>query len=277
MNEECNGDCASCAEECEDRKEPVNLKAEPNPTSRVKRMIAIVSGKGGVGKSYVTSLLAVAAKRSGRKVGILDADVTGPSIPRMFGIRERATDNEFGLVPVPTKTGIATMSVNLLLERETDPVVWRGPLIAKMVTQFWTDVAWGDLDLLFVDMPPGTGDVALTVFQSLPVDGIVVVTSPQELVSMIVAKAVKMADLLHVPVLAVVENMSYFKCPECGAEHAVFGRSAVEKVAREYGVRHAVRLPIEPTVARLCDAGRIEFADISVIKPLVDVIDPKEE
>ena len=218
---ECTHNCSSCGESCGERTAPQDLHVPANGLSHIGKVIAVVSGKGGVGKSLVTSSLAVAMRRMGKKVAILDADITGPSIPAAFGIHTRAEGSELGIYPAETKTGIGIMSLNLLTEHETDPVVWRGPVIAGTVKQFWTDVIWGDVDYMFVDMPPGTGDVPLTVFQSLPIDGIVVVTSPQDLVSMIVTKAVKMAELMHIPVLGLVENYSYFQCPDCGKRHAM--------------------------------------------------------
>ncbi len=226
--------------------------------SSIKRVIGIVSGKGGVGKSLVTSLMAVAMNRKGYHVGILDADITGPSIPKCFGITERAAASELGLFPVKSEGGIDVMSINLLLDEETTPLVWRGPVIAGAVKQFWTDVIWQDVDFMFVDMPPGTGDVPLTVFQSIPVDGIIVVTSPQELVSMIVEKALNMAKLMDVPVLGIVENMSYFTCPDCGKEHSIYGESHIDKIAADHGIEVLGKLPIDPEIARLCDAGEIE-------------------
>jgi len=226
--------------------------------SRIGKVIAVMSGKGGVGKSLVTSSLAAAMTARGKKVGVLDADITGPSIPKAFGLHGQAAGSDLGIHPMYSKGGVAVMSLNLLMEHETDPVVWRGPVIAGAVKQFWTDVVWGDVDYLFVDMPPGTGDVPLTVFQSLPVDGIVVVTSPQDLVSMIVTKAVKMAELMHVPVLGLVENYSYFQCPDCGRRHAIFGESKLEQVAKELDLPVLARLPIDPALAAACDAGTIE-------------------
>lgn len=218
----------------------------------------MVSGKGGVGKSLVASSLACAIAAKGKRVGILDADITGPSIPRSFGIHDRAQADEMGINPVVSKKGISVMSLNLLTENETDPVIWRGPVIAGTVTQFWTDVIWGELDYLFVDMPPGTGDVPLTVFQSLPVNGIVVVTSPQDLVSMIVTKAVKMAEMMNVPILGLVENYSYYQCPDCGSKHSIFGESKLEQTAKELGLPILARLPIDPGLAAACDKGEIE-------------------
>lgn len=255
---DCSQDCSSCGESCGERTAQPDFRAAANELSHIKKVIAIVSGKGGVGKSLVTSLLACAMAARGKKVGILDADITGPSIPKVFGLHERAGGSELGLYPVLTKGGIGVMSLNLLNENETDPVVWRGPVIAGTVKQFWTDVIWGELDYLFIDMPPGTGDVPLTVFQSLPIDGIIVVTSPQELVSMIVTKAVKMAEMMQIPVLGLVENYSYFKCPDCGKEHQIFGQSQIDSVASALGLKVLARLPIDPAVAAACDAGKIE-------------------
>ena len=254
---ECTHDCSTCQENCGERQEQ-DLSAKLNPAASVKRVIAVVSGKGGVGKSMVTSQLAVTMRRRGYQVGILDADITGPSIPKAFGIHDRAMGTENALIPSESKTGIQVMSINLLLPNETDPVVWRGPVIAGAVKQFWTDVVWKDVDFLFVDMPPGTGDVPLTVFQSLPVDGIVVVASPQELVSMIVAKAVNMAEMMKVPMLGIVENMSYIVCPDCGKHINVFGNSHVDEVAAKHGLPVLAKCPIDPQLAALSDAGMIE-------------------
>ena len=232
-----------------------------NEQSNVKKVIGVVSGKGGVGKSSVTSMLAVATQRMGYKVAILDADVTGPSIPQAFGIKEKATGTDEMIFPVESKTGITVMSVNALLEDTTDPVVWRGPVLSGVIEQFWNNVVWGDIDVMFVDMPPGTGDVALTVFQSLPLDGIVIVTSPQELVSMIVEKAVKMAQLMNVPVIGIVENMSYFMCPDCGKKHRIFGESHVDAVAAKYGIDNLAEIPMNTRIAAACDKGMIELFD----------------
>ena len=232
--------------------------AELNEFSKVGKVIGVVSGKGGVGKSLVTSLLAVAMNRKGYKVGILDGDITGPSIPKAFGISGKAPMDERGVHPALSKTGISVMSINLLLDEDTDPVVWRGPLVGGAVKQFWTDVIWDDIDYMFIDMPPGTGDVPLTVFQSIPVDGIIVVTSPQELVSMIVAKAVKMAELMNIPVIGLVENMSYFVCPDCGSSHHIFGESHIDQIALTHSVPVLAKLPIDPTIASFVDEGRIE-------------------
>ena len=232
-----------------------------NEQSNVKKVIGVVSGKGGVGKSSVTSMLAVATQRMGYKVAILDADVTGPSIPQAFGIKEKATGTDEMIFPVESKTGITVMSVNALLEDTTDPVVWRGPVLSGVIEQFWNNVVWGDIDVMFVDMPPGTGDVALTVFQSLPLDGIVIVTSPQELVSMIVEKAVKMAQLMNLPVIGIVENMSYFMCPDCGKKHRIFGESHVDAVASKYGIDNLAEIPMNTKIAAACDKGMIELFD----------------
>ena len=269
---ECNHNCSSCSENCSERSAESFLKAL-NPQSSVKKVIAVVSGKGGVGKSLVTSLMASEMQRRGYNCAILDADITGPSIPKSFGIRQHATATDEYIIPVRTHTGMQIMSINLILEDETSPVVWRGPVIAGAVTQFWTDVVWQDVDYMFVDMPPGTGDVPLTVFQSLPVDGIVIVTSPQDLVSMIVTKAVNMADMMNVPVLGIVENMSYFKCPDCGREHYIFGESKVEKIAAEHGIEHIARLPIDPVIATMVDAGEVESVSGEHISPIVDYIE----
>ena len=267
----CNGNCSSCGSDCADRKAE-SLLAQPNPGSSVKKVIAVVSGKGGVGKSTVTSMLAVAMARKGSRVGVLDADITGPSIPRAFGVSECRGADDGGLYPALTATGIQVMSINLLLDNDTDPVVWRGPVIAGAVKQFWTDVIWEDVDYLFVDMPPGTGDVPLTVFQSLPVDGVVIVTSPQDLVSMIVTKAVKMANMMHIPVLGFVENYSYLECPDCGRKIRVFGQSHIDQVAERFGLPVLAKLPIDPNVAACCDNGLMEQIDVSALADAVDAI-----
>ena len=255
---ECTHDCSSCSANCGERKAESSW-AKPHELSKIKKVIGVVSGKGGVGKSSVTSMLAVLANRAGYSTAVLDADITGPSIPKAFGISEKATASEAGIYPVQTKTGIATMSVNLLLENESDPVVWRGPVIAGCVKQFWTDVIWDQVDIMFIDMPPGTGDVPLTVFQSIPLDGIVIVTSPQELVSMIVEKAVKMAKMINVPVLGLVENFSYFLCPNCKEKHYPYGESKVEETAERFGIPATAKLPIDSTLATACDRGEIEM------------------
>ena len=257
MTQNCSHNCESCSENCSERTKE-SLLEKPNEMSHIKKVIGVVSGKGGVGKSLVTSLLAVQAQRRGYKTAILDADITGPSIPKAFGLHGHAEASEWGLFPVKTTNGIEVMSLNLLMKNETDPVVWRGPLISGAVKQFWTDVVWGDVDYMFIDMPPGTGDVALTVFQSIPVDGVVIVASPQELVGMIVEKAVNMAKLMDVPVLALVENMSYITCPDCGREIRVFGESHIDEIADKYGVDTVAKLPIDPALAAACDAGTIE-------------------
>ena len=270
---DCTHDCSTCGESCGERTAPQetpDFSAPMNQLSHIKHVIAVMSGKGGVGKSLVTSALAAAAAKAGHKVGILDADITGPSIPKAFGLHERARGDEFGIYPETTAGGIEVISLNLLSDEETDPVVWRGPVIAGAVKQFWTDVVWGELDYLFVDMPPGTGDVPLTVFQSLPVDGVVVVTSPQDLVSMIVTKAVKMAKLMDVPVLGLVENYSYFKCPDCGKEHAIFGQSKLDAVARSLELPVLARIPIDPALAAACDAGTLESYDPNPMAGLVE-------
>ncbi len=258
MSENCTHDCSSCGSECASRTQPQSLLAKPHEGSHVKHVIAVVSGKGGVGKSLVTSLMAVQMRRRGFKTAILDADITGPSIPKVFGIADRATGDEQGIFPAQSSSGIKVMSMNVLLEDTTTPVVWRGPVIAGAVKQFWTDVIWGDIDYMFVDMPPGTGDVPLTVFQSLPVNGILIVTSPQELVSMIVEKALKMSEIMHIPVLGLIENMSYFECPDCGARHEIYGPSHVEESAAKYDIPHTAKLPIDPAFAAHCDKGDIE-------------------
>lgn len=257
MVENCSHNCEGCTENCSEHTKESFLE-KPNEMSHIKKVIGVVSGKGGVGKSLVTSLLAVLAQRKGYKTAIMDADITGPSIPKAFGLHGHAEASEWGLFPVKTAAGIGVMSLNLLMKNETDPVVWRGPLISGAVKQFWTDVIWGDVDYMFIDMPPGTGDVALTVFQSIPVDGIVIVASPQELVGMIVEKAVNMAKMMDVPVLALVENMSYITCPDCGKEIHVFGESHIDEIAKKHGVETVARMPIDPALAAACDAGTIE-------------------
>lgn len=270
--EDCTHDCSTCGSDCPSREGGIP-KAVLNENSSIKKVIGIVSGKGGVGKSMVTALSALAATRNGYKTGIMDADITGPSIPKMFGVHSKAYGSEFGIMPEVTPTEIKLMSINLLVENETDPVVWRGPVIGGVVEQFWTDVCWGDLDVLFIDMPPGTGDVPLTVFQSLPVDGIIVVTSPQDLVSMIVAKAVKMAGLLNIPVLGLVENMSYMTCPHCGEKIHMFGESSAEAVAATYGIKLLEQLPIDPVLSQEADAGKIEFNEGTQMESILGVLD----
>ena len=268
-NKSCSEGCSkeSC-EGCSHNKE--SLIEKTNEFNSIKKVIGIVSGKGGVGKSIVTSMLAVLMNRKGYKSAVLDADITGPSIPRIFGIKEKAQGSEIGLFPAKSKTDIGIMSVNLLLENDTDPVVWRGPIIAGTVKQFWTDVLWGDVDYMFIDMPPGTGDVPLTVFQSIPVDGIIIVTSPQELVSMIVEKAVKMAQMMDIPILGLVENMSYFKCPDCGKEISIFGESHIERIAADNNITNIAKLPINPKIAAACDKGVIELFDGNWLDNIAD-------
>ena len=255
---DCTHDCSSCGESCGERTAPQDFRAPANGLSHIGKVIAVVSGKGGVGKSLVTSSLAVAMRRMGKKVGVLDADITGPSIPAAFGVHTKAEGSELGIYPAETKTGIEIMSLNLLTENETDPVVWRGPVIAGAVKQFWTDVIWGDVDYLFVDMPPGTGDVALNVFQTLPVDGVIIVTSPQDLVGMVVEKAVKMAQMMNIPIVGLVENMSYLVCPDCGRKIYLFGEGKTQEAADRYGLPLLAQMPIDPALAALVDAGRIE-------------------
>lgn len=257
MSTECTHDCSTCSANCSSR-DPKSLLEKPHDKSSIKKVIAVVSGKGGVGKSTVTSMLAVKMQQRGFNAAVLDADITGPSIPKMFGLKERALGNEDGLLPSVTKTGIQVMSANLLLDSDTDPVLWRGSMISNLVRQFWTGCVWSDVDYMFIDMPPGTGDVPLTVFQSVPLDGIIIVTSPQGLVSMIVEKAVKMAKAMNIPILGFVENMSYVKCPDCDKEIKVFGESHIEDVAKEYSIPVLARMPISPESASLCDKGEIE-------------------
>ena len=267
---ECNHDCEHCGHKCSSAQTPESFLVDQNEFSNVKHVIGVVSGKGGVGKSLVTSLLAANMQKQGYRIAVLDADVTGPSIPKAFGITNKATGSAAGIIPELSKTGIEVMSVNLLLKDETEPVVWRGPVIAGTVKQFWQDVVWNDVDYMFVDMPPGTGDVPLTVFQSLPVDGIVVVTSPQELVGMIVEKAVKMAGMMDIPVLAVVENMSGFRCPDCGKVHNIFGESHIDEIAEKYGIPVTAKIPMDPSVAAKCDAGDIEYCEENWLDPVVE-------
>ena len=272
MSEECTHDCSTCSAACSSREAAPQHDA-PNPNSSVKKVIGVVSGKGGVGKSMTSALLACAMARRGYHCGILDADITGPSIPTAFGIHQRATGTDEGIDPAVTPGGIKLMSLNLLSAEETAPVIWRGPVIAGVVTQFWQDVVWGDVDYMFVDMPPGTGDVPLTVFQSLPVDGAVVVTSPQDLVSMIVTKAVNMAKMMSVPVLGLVENYSYFQCPDCGKRHAIFGESHLDQVAQQLAVPILARLPMDPTVAAAFDAGKMETLETNYLADVAEKLD----
>ena len=271
MSEECTHNCETCGASCPSKGASPESFLEPaNKHSHIKKVIGVVSGKGGVGKSMVTSMLAVNTRRRGFNTAVLDADITGPSIPQAFGLQGLAEGNEEGILPVVTKTGIKTMSLNLLLENETDPVVWRGPVIAGTVKQFWTDVCWGEVDYMYVDMPPGTGDVPLTVFQSLPLDGIVIVATPQELVSMIVSKAVRMAQMMNIPVLALVENMSFIQCPDCGKIINVFGESHAVDIASEFSIPRVARLPLDPALARLCDQGAVESYEGGWLDELTD-------
>ncbi len=257
MSENCSHDCSSCGENCSSRK-PKSLIKKPHAMSDIKKVIAVVSGKGGVGKSMTCALLAAAAQNSGKVTAVMDADITGPSIPRMFGAHEHAVGSENGILPVVTEGGVQIMSMNVLLENENEPVVWRGSLISGTVLQFWTDVIWTGVDIMFIDMPPGTGDVPITVFQSIPIDGVVVVTTPQDLVGMIVQKAVNMANMMNVPILGIVENMSYIKCPDCGRHISVFGDSKVDALALEYGIPNVAKLPIDPELTNAADSGAIE-------------------
>ena len=276
---ECTHDCSTCGQNCGQRTEPESLLQKPHEQSHIKKVIGVCSGKGGVGKSMVTSLLAVAMQRMGLKVGILDADITGPSIPREFGLKQKAEGNDTGIFPVRTTTGIDVMSLNLLLPNDSDPVAWRGPIIAGAVTQFWTDVIWGDKDALFIDTPPGTCDVMLTVCQSIPVDAAVLVSTPQELVGMIVEKSIKMVDMLNIPVIGLVENMSYVQCPDCGKKIAVFGESHVDAIARQYGIPHTAALPIDRKLAASADKGMIELTNgdwLDEIANAIDQLQPRE-
>ena len=271
MSEKCTHDCSSCSSNCSSRKKESFLKA-PHKQASIKKVIGIVSGKGGVGKSLTTSLLASLAHKKGYSVGIMDADITGPSIPRMFGVTERMTGDDKGILPVLSPSGVQMVSMNLLLDEETAPVIWRGMVISGTVMQFWTDVIWQDVDLLFIDMPPGTGDVPLTVFQSIPLAGIVIVTTPQDLVKMVVEKAVNMANMMGVPVLGLVENMSYLSCPDCGKQIEVFGASKAKYTAAEYGIPAIARMPLDPEIAKLADAGRIEDYDSSPLQEVFEEI-----
>ena len=266
---ECSHDCESCSANCSSRTAPENLHEKLNDLSKVRKVIGVVSGKGGVGKSMVTSLLAVLFNRQGKKVAVLDADITGPSIPKAFGITESAKGCEEGILPAVTETGIDIISTNMFLPNDTDPVVWRGPVLSGTVKQFWTDVIWNDVDYMFVDMPPGTGDVPLTVFQSIPVDGIIIVTSPQDLVSMIVQKAVKMAGMMNIPVLGIVENMSYAVCPDCGKKIMIYGESHTADIAETYHIPLLAQLPFDPALAKCCDLGVIELHESTEIDSAV--------
>lgn len=273
MSEQCTHNCETCGVDCASRssaQKQQDFKVNAHPLSNIKKVIAVVSGKGGVGKSLVTSLLAVSMQRLGYRTAILDADITGPSIPQAFGIREKAESLGEVMLPAVSRFGTQVMSINLLLEQESDPVVWRGPVIAGAVGQFWTDVYWKDVDFMFVDMPPGTGDVPLTVFQSLPVDGIIVVTTPQQLVGMIVEKAVKMAEMMDIPLLGVIENMSTYTCPDCGKQHAVFGESHLDRIAAQHHIPVLARLPIQPALASQMDSGTIELFEGDFMQPAAD-------
>ena len=266
----CNHDCSSCSSDCGGN--PQDMHEKLNEYSSVKKVIGVVSGKGGVGKSLVTSMLAVTFNRMGKSVAILDADITGPSIPKAFGIHQRCVGNDKGIIPAVTETGIKLMSINLLLKNETDPVVWRSPMITGTVKQFWSEVLWEDVDYMFVDMPPGTGDVPLTVFQSMPVDGIIIVTTPQDLVTMIVKKAYNMAKMMNIPILGIVENMSYFECPDCHKKHYIFGESKIDEVAKELEIPVLAKLPINPAAAAYVDNGTIELADASAMTEVIERI-----
>lgn len=270
----CNHDCANCQSDCADRKmSKEDFLVAPHETTHVKKVIGVVSGKGGVGKSLVTSALAALSNKRGHSTAILDSDITGPSIPKAFGLHERAQGNNMGILPSLTKGGIKAMSVNLLLEDPSAPVVWRGPVIAGAVQQFWRDVLWGDVDFMFIDMPPGTGDVALTVFQSIPLDGIIIVTTPQDLVTMIVEKAVNMAKLMEIPVLGLVENMSYLECPDCGKKMEIFGKSHVEETALAFGIPNIARMPIDPAVASIIDAGDADNLNCTALNGIMDALE----
>ena len=260
MSDKCSHDCSSCGKDCSSRKQESMLKA-PHKASSIKKVIGVVSGKGGVGKSLTTSLLASFAQKQGLSVGIMDADITGPSIPKMFGVKDRMTGDEKGINTVLSPSGMQMVSMNLLLDEETSPVIWRGMVISGTVMQFWTDVIWKDVDLLFIDMPPGTGDVPLTVFQSIPISGIVIVSTPQDLVKMVVEKAVNMAAMMNVPVLGLVENMSYLACPDCGKKIEIFGHSKAKSIASEYGIPAIAQMPLDPNISKLADEGRIEDYD----------------
>jgi Mrp family chromosome partitioning ATPase len=278
--ESCTHDCGSCSETCDEREQTAaDFLEKPGQFSSIKKVFAVVSGKGGVGKSLVTSLLASALNKKGYHTAVLDADITGPSIPKIFGVKEKALGSAMGILPAKTKGGIEVMSVNLLLENDTDPVVWRGPIIAGTVKQFWTEVVWNDIDYMLVDLPPGTGDVPLTVFQSIPVDGIIIVASPQELVSLIVSKAVKMANMMNIPIIGLVENMSYFKCPDCGKETKIFGESHIQEIADTFSLPVLARIPISPEVSAACDLGTLETIDASWLDGTVSELEkvpPKE-
>lgn len=278
MSENCNQNCENCTGESEKRVETkVDFMEKTNEMSEIKKVYAIVSGKGGVGKSAVTSMLAAKMKQRGHNVAILDADVTGPSIPKAFGIKENAMGSDLGIYPQKSKTGIDIMSINLLLENDNDPVIWRGPIVGNMVKKFWTDVIWGEVDFMFIDMPPGTGDVPLTVFQSIAVNGIIIVTSPQELVSMIVSKAVRMAEMMNIPVVGIVENMSYFKCPDNGKEYKIFGESHIDEIAEKHKLKVLAKIPIDTEISIACDNGMIEFFEEKWFDSVAKILEKKEK
>ncbi|MCK9267954.1 MAG: Mrp/NBP35 family ATP-binding protein [Alkaliphilus sp.] len=278
MSEKCDQNCESCsARSGEGTEKKTDFVAQPHELSNVKNIIGVLSGKGGVGKSIVTSMLAVTMNRMGYKTAILDADITGPSIPKIFGLKGKAEGDSRGIFPIKSSTGIDIMSINLVLDSDTDPVIVRGPLISSTVKQFWTDVMWGDIDFMFVDMPPGTGDVPLTVFQSITVDGIIVVTSPQELVSMIVSKAVRMAEIMDVSIIGLVENMSYFTCPDNGKDYKVFGESHIDEVAEKHNLKVLAKLPIDPKISEACDKGEIELYDGNWVDPVAKILEEMGE
>lgn len=273
MSENCNHDCSNCSQNCESRTQEQDLSAKLNEVSHVKKVIAVVSGKGGVGKSLITSMLAIQMQRKGYQTGVLDADITGPSIPKIFGVETPAYGNEYGMLPNVSDAGTKVVSINMMLDDPEQPVLWRGPILAGIVKQFWSEVVWDDVDYMFVDMPPGTGDVPLTVFQSLPIDGIIIVTSPQELVSMIVSKAVNMANMMNIPILGLVENYSYLECPDCGKKIEVFGKSHLHEVAEKYNLPILGRMPIDPAFAELCDAGNLEAVTGNPLEEAVSVLE----
>lgn len=273
MSKDCDYDCKECEEVCDEREEEFDFKAKLNEHSKIKKIIGVISGKGGVGKSIVTAMLAVLMKRRDYNVAIMDGDITGPSIPKLFGLNNKLYRNELGIIPAKTKTGIEVISINLLLDNETDPVLWRGPIVGNMVKSFYEDVLWHDIDFMFIDMPPGTGDVALTSFQSLPLDGLVVVTSPQELASLIVAKAVKMANMMNIPILGIVENMSYFLCPDNNKKYNIFGESNLDKISKGYQLKVLGQVPIEPKLAKLTDDGLIELFSGDWLDQIPDLLE----
>lgn len=264
MSDNCTHDCSTCGKDCSSRTEPQSFLEKTNELSKVKKVIAVMSGKGGVGKSFVTSALAINSMKRGNKTAILDADITGPSIPKMFGVKGKAVGKDKYIIPNETADGIKIISSNLLLDNETDPVIWRGPVIAGLVRQFWTDVIWDEVDCMYVDMPPGTGDVPLTVFQSIPVNGIVVVTTPQDLVGMVVEKAVNMTKMMNIPIIGIVENMSYFECPNCNEKYEIFGKSNVDEIAKKYDIKNVIKIPINPEIVEKSDLGKINEIDTKI-------------